>query len=398
MSSDAVRAHRERLQRFAALPDIANLGALVAEAARLYPQRAIIDFFEDGESLTAAALHELSDRFANGLAAIGLRKGDHVGVMLPNRLEYPVTYLAIAKLGAVMVPINPRYTARELHYVLTDAQVGALVIDAEHLPLFDSLVDRPAALENPRVVVRGAAALEGSRSWEALCAGGAPSFAPSVPVTKDDLLTILYTSGTTGFPKGCLLPQDYWLMLARATCAWTELPVTRMLLQNPFHYMNCQFVLPTALMLGATLHVAARPSASKFIPWIKQLGIEWCVFPEIVLKQPEAADDARTQLKLALLAAVSPGGQVEIERRFKVPARELYGMSEIGAGLAMPVHVTDMPGSNSVGIEMLLRRATIRGEDGAPVKPGEPGELWMAGRGIMKGYFNKPEANADAFR
>jgi len=153
-----------------------------------------------------------------------------------------------------------------------------------------------------------------------------------------------------------------------------------------------------ALARDATLFIARRPSATRFLPWIKQHGIEWCVFPEIVLRQPEQADDAATQLKEVLLAAVSPTGQREIERRFKVHARELFGMSEIGPGLAMPMGCTDMTGEGSVGIPMLHRRGTIRDEAGNPVPDGERGELWMAGRGMMRGYHNKPEATAEAFR
>jgi acyl-coenzyme A synthetase/AMP-(fatty) acid ligase len=398
MSDAAVRAVRARLLAWGSAPFCATIPELVGVAASGNPDLPACVFFEDDEILTRGALEEDSSRLANALTAIGVGKGTVVGVMLPNRREYPITWVALAKIGAVMVPINPRYTERELGYALNDSGASYLVIDEEHVPLLRSLADRPAALNDEHVVVRGRPVLPGSRTWSALCAGGAAAFAPAQPVTGDDIINIQYTSGTTGFPKGCLLPQDYWLVMARATMAWMEQPAKRMFAQNPFHYMNCQFMLLVALANDATLYIARRPSATKFLPWIKQYGIEWCVFPEIVLRQPERPDDATTQLKEVLLAAVSPSGQQEIERRFKVRARELYGMTEIGPGLAMPIGCTDMTGSGSVGIEMLYRRATIRDGSGQPVRDGERGELWMAGRGMMKGYHDKPDANAESFR
>ncbi|MCC6664152.1 MAG: AMP-binding protein [Polyangiaceae bacterium] len=398
MSDAAVRAMRARLLAWESTPFYATIPELVAHAAARRPELPACVFIEDDETVTRAALDAESSRLANALAAIGVDRGTVVGVMLPNRREYPITWVALAKIGAVMVPINPRYTERELGYALGDSGASFLVIDEEHVPLFQSLTNRPAALTDEHVVIRGRPVLPGSRAWTALSQGGAPSFSPARPVGGDDIINVQYTSGTTGFPKGCLLPQDYWLVMARATIAWMEHPATRMFAQNPFHYMNCQFMLLMALARDATLFIARRPSATRFLPWIKQHGIEWCVFPEIVLRQPELPDDATTQLKEVLLAAVSPTGQREIERRFKVRARELFGMTEIGPGLAMPFDCTDMTGAGSVGIEMLHRRATIRDENGNPVPDGERGELWMAGRGMMHGYFNKPQANANSFR
>ena len=210
-----------------------SMGALLAASAAADPDRPAVVFFKAGETLTRRDLHRRSARLAHGLRAAGVRPGDAVAVMLPNRAEYPVTWLALVRLGAAMVPLNPRYTAREVAWVLGDAGCTHLVVDAAHLPLVASLPDLPAALENAHVVVRGdPGPLPGARSWQALHDGGADTLEDAAG-TGADLAGIQCTSGTTGFPKGCLLPPDYWPMMGAATAAWLEpAGVSRMLVRT----------------------------------------------------------------------------------------------------------------------------------------------------------------------
>ena len=399
MASEVLEAHLARNRGFERPAYPATIPALLRRAAERYGDAPACTFFEDDETLSFRQLDALSGRLANGFADLGVGHGDHVGVMLPNRMEYPLTWMALAKIGAVMVPINPRYTRHELDFALADSDAGFLVIDEAHLPLLAALGDRPAALEDTRVVVRGRAVPAGGRTWAALLEGGAEAFTPAALIAGGDPTTILYTSGTTGLPKGCIHSQDYWLVMSRQIPAATEAPVSRLLVQNLFHYMNCQHLMVSALNIGAALYVARQPSGSGFIPWLKRLGIEFCIFPEFVLKQqPEAADDAATSLKEVMLAGCAPSSQVEMERRFRVPACEIYGMTEIGGSLRMPASCRDMVGSGSVGLPMLFREHSVRDSEGAPVPVGTVGELWVRGHGLMAGYHRRPEANAEQFR
>ena len=399
MASAVLEAHLARNRGFERAAYPATLPALLRRAAERYGDAPACVFFEDEESLSFRQLHALSGRLANGFTNLGVRHGDHVAAMLPNRMEYPVTWMALARIGAVMVPINPRYTWHELQFALADSGADFLVIDEAHLPLLAALDDRPSTLDDGRIVVRGHAALPGGRTWAALCEGGADDFTPAASVTASDPTTILYTSGTTGLPKGCVHPQDYWLVMIRQIPAATEASVSRLLVQNLFHYMNCQHLLVSALNIGATLYIARQPSGSGFIPWLKRHGIEFCIFPEFVLKQqPEASDDAATDLKEVMLAGCAPSSQVEMERRFRVPACEIYGMTEIGGSLRMPASCRDMVGSGSVGLPMLFREHSVRDAEGGIVPAGEVGELWVRGRGLMTGYHRRPEANAEQFR
>ncbi|WP_374449137.1 class I adenylate-forming enzyme family protein [Stella sp.] len=386
-----------RLRRLEREPFYATMGELLADAARRDPDRLAVVFFERGEQLTYAGLDRAVDRAANAFRALGVRHGDRVAVMLPNRIEYPITWLALARLGALMIPINNGYTPREIAYALTDGGAGFAVVDATCMPTFVAAPERPGDLTDDRIVVVGPSPVPGTRSWTGLMETASDRFTPAWPVGGDDPVGIQYTSGTTGLPKGCLLPQSYWLLLARGATARTTVPARRLLVQNLFFYMNAQFLLLTALNTGATLLMAERPSASRFIGWIKEHGANWCIFPEVVLKQPAAADDARTPLAGVAIAAFSRDGHRELERRFRVPAREIFGMTEIGPGTYMPFEIEDMVGSGSIGAPSIFRRARIRDAEGRPVAPGEPGELQVAGPSMMKLYVNKPEATAGSF-
>jgi long-chain acyl-CoA synthetase len=123
----------ERRRRIEEEPLPANIGALLDEAAAAAPTRVAMNFFESGETFTYGELQARVNRLAGGLAGLGIGKGTHVGVMMPNIAAMPTTWLALARLGAVMVPMNIAYTAREVQYVLEDAEVTWLLIHEDCL-------------------------------------------------------------------------------------------------------------------------------------------------------------------------------------------------------------------------------------------------------------------------
>ena len=282
--------------------------------------------------------------------------------------------------------------------MLSDSGAAALIIEDNCLSTLSESTDRAADLEDSRIIIVGETKQRGMRRWSDLIAGGKSSHAPVELVWRHDLLNIQYTSGTTGFPKGCMLSHDYWLVLSRTSLAVDGEPATRLLTAQPWFYMDPPWHFLKALWSGASVYCARRPSLSRYISWVKKYKIEWCQFPKLAIQQPEEADDGETHLKHAFLSGWRGDAEVAFERRFKVIGRDIFGMTEIGMGIGMPVDAVDMIGKGSCGLPLAWRQARICNSDGQEVGPGEVGELEIAGRSILQGYWNKPEATATAFR
>lgn len=395
---EVFRLAEERRRRTESAPVPPNIATLLDDAVAKAGDEQACLFFEDDQGMSHRELRDSVRALASALNRLGVAKGSPVGVMLPNAIEFPITWLAIGTLGAVMVPINIGYTGDELSYVLNDSEAEYLVIDETCLPTFEGMPNRPAALRDDRIVVRGGAEADRYHGWSALAASGDSAFSVDWDVGPDDLLNIQYTSGTTGFPKGCMLSQRYWLLIGRTLSMQDDPPLRRILVAQPFYYMDPQWMLIWALFVGGTIFVARRASASRFMDWARTWRAEYCIFPEVVMKQPPSAADRDHCLRRVNIFGWSRQAHMEAEDRFGFVAREAYGMTEIGAGLYTPVEATHMVGSGTCGIPAPYRECAVFDDDGSRVAPTEIGELWVRGDSIFKGYYRKPEANADSFR
>ena len=395
--STRVRPYDERRREIEATPLPPSIGALIDELAASVPDHVAWNFFDEGETITYAALRREVNRLANGLRAIGVRKGSHVGVMLPNIAAFPLTWLALARLGAVMIPVNVRYTERELHYVLDDGEADFIVIDASLLSILENVPHPLPRLTAQHVVVVGDTPNR-YRSWsDVRNTGGADAPAGTEAGFLDDLLNIQYTSGTTGFPKGCMLTQRYWLIIGKVN-AWRDGRIYRNILSStPFFYMDPQWLLMMTFFQRATLYVAERQSASRFMDWVRRYDIDFTLLPNVILKQPPSPDDRKNALVRVNIYGFSKADHAALEERYDVIAREAFGMTEIGNATFMPIEETGMVGSGSCGVASPFRECRVADENGNPLPDGETGELLVRGPGILQGYYRKPEANKASF-
>ncbi len=386
----------ERARRIEREPLPRNIAALLDEAAGQAPDHPALVFIDSGETLTYHALRADVGRLAGGLLSIGIRKGTHIGIMLPNIPEWPLTWLAVARIGAVAVPVNTRYTGRELHYALDDAEAEYLVIHDSLLPVLAAMPQLLPRLVADRIIVVGNVGA-GHRRWSDLLEQ--PSEGPlSVDQPAlDDLVNIQYTSGTTGFPKGCMLTQRYWLQLAKTHSACDDRCYPRVLASTPFFYMTPQWLLLMAFIQRGALYVAARQSASRFAEWLRAYRINFCLFPGPAYKQPPSPLDRDNAIVRVNTYGFPKQNQADLERRFDFVAREAFGMTEIGAGLFVPIEAEDMVGSGSCGVPTPFRECRIADTQGNTLPAGQVGELLVRGPGMLVGYYRKPEATAAAF-
>jgi crotonobetaine/carnitine-CoA ligase len=332
----------ERRRRIESEPLPSNIAALIDEAADAAGDRMAWNFFESGETITYADLRRRVHGLARGLAAIGVKKGTHVAVMLPNVAAFPLTWLAIGTLGAVMIPVNVGYQPRELRFVLDSGDAEYAVVDEACWPMLEGCIaEGGLRVARRNVVVRGKGAA-GLHDWDALAQPSDEAYVPPTPVELDDLLNIQFTSGTTGFPKGCMLTQRYWLTSGKVNAFRDGRRYERILASTPFYYMDPQWLLLMTFYQRGTLFVATRQSTSRFTSWLREHRVQFCLFPFLVYKNPPSSDDPLDDLIRGNVYGVAPGVHAKIEERFDFCAREAFGMTELGSAMFMPIEATDM--------------------------------------------------------
>lgn len=388
----------QRRREVEATPLPSSIPELLRRARRLYGDDEAICFFEDGDVLTFRQLSDRVRQTAQGLARIGVQHGSRVAVMLSNRVEFPVLWLAIAELGAVICPLITSHTAREVAFVLEDAKITHLVIEHAFRAVLADLGEETTR-HLARVVAVGDRPSEGAiLDLDELVEGCDTAFEPERPPGLDDVMSIQYTSGTTGLPKGVVLTQRYWLLAGVSTALmWREAGIRSALSDHPFFYMDSQWMLVLGLYFGGRTDFCRKMSVRKFPAWMRERRRDVAYLPDPLLGEPEGPDDAGLQAKVYLAYAYTRDMVIEAERRFRTPVRECYGMTEIGLGLMVPLRIDDEAILGTCGFPGPWRECRVVDENLADVPDGQSGELLVRGPGICQGYLNRPDTNARTF-
>ena len=377
-------------------------------------------FHSFGQTLTYADVDRQSRNFAAYLQKkLGVKKGDRVAVMMPNLLAFPVAFLGIIRAGAAQVNVNPLYTPRELEHQLKDAGVKIMVVFAgssttvaevmASTPLETVITAGPgdgstARLPGPPVDPRLTRALALA---DVLVEGAALTFDP-VDLDGDDLLFLQYTGGTTGLSKGAALShrnliantEQFKAAMGSDPPASHDVIVTAIPLYHIFALM-VNFI--TYFSVGADNWLVANPrDMDGFVQTLNQakptvfMGVN-TLYAGLVA-HPKITEVDFSNLRLsggggaAVIAAVSAKWQ-EITGQI---IREGYGLSETSPVLTFnPMYLTEFSGNT--GLPVPSTDIRLLDDEGREVAIGQPGEICAKGPQVMRGYWDKPEANAAAF-
>ena len=375
-----------------------TVGMLIEDSA----ERGDATFLQFGnERVSYEQLNASSNRAANALRELGVRVGDKVCVMMNNAPEYLYVWFGLAKLGAVMVPVNVHLRGFGLAYVLHHCDAKTLVVQDEFLEPCRKVLGQPNI---QHVMASGDA--EAPVSLQAAMAQAEASRNFDLFAKEEEVLGILYTSGTTGPSKGAMLSHfsylntgrifvEYMVRAGKDDVLFTTLPL--------FHCNAQQLTTMGSLISGARMALEPAFSASKF--WEQIRRHRATVFNYIgamltmIYKQPERADDADNSIRVTLGGAAPKEIWREFERRFGVQIIEAFGLTETATVSHCNPYESVRLGS--VGKPLPYLEARIVDENDQPVAADTPGEIVVRSKrphAVMEGYYKMAEKTAEAMR
>jgi crotonobetaine/carnitine-CoA ligase len=366
--------------------------------AQMTPDARFVTFLD--EHVTFAAFVARAERAAAALAALGARRGSKVAVLLPNCLEFLDVWFGSALLGAALVPVNTGLKGDGLRYVLEHSEADVLVADAPLTAEVDAaLVAGAGPLHR---LVRGPA--DGAwQPWEQVYRGEHPAVQRAI-LSPGDLASVLYTSGTTGLPKGVMNCHNAFAVAGyEFTRNYVEVRDDDVLYTSlPLFHVNAQMLTTMgSIIAGRPMVLAPRFSASRFFDDLRAHNAT--VFNYIgamltmIFKQPARPGDADNPVRLTVGGAAPANLWPEFEKRFGLEIQEIYGLTETATFC-----VGSRPGAAQVGklgTPVSWADVAVRARDGDSAPDGEPGEIVVRSRrphALFQGYYKNPQATAAA--
>ena len=391
---------------------VLNLVERVRQTALEQPEKHAYHFL--GRDTTYGEFEETVSRFAAGLQQLGVEKGDHVAFLLGNTPHFLISLYATMRIGATAIPVNPMYTQDEIAYIIQNGDVKAVIALDLLLPLVEVGVKVLPQVENyiicettqdigEKVNTLSNSAKEKTKLFSQILGSTVESVDP-VKVEEDDTAIILYTSGTTGYPKGAMLTHRNLYSNARDVGHYLSMtPEDRVIATLPvFHVFALTVVVNAPLLQGATVLLAPRFSPSEIYDLAEsQKATVFAGVPTMYnfLYQFDGDADKFAALRLAVSGGAPLPVQVlhDFEAKFKVKVSEGYGLSEASPVTCFnPLDRERKAGSIGMSISNVENK--VVDEFGNEVPVGEVGELIVRGPNVMKGYYKMPEDTANAIR
>lgn len=410
-----VGQHRLRVWKNApaTLRDVFLAGQRFADRVYIEYRGEKLGYAEHTRQVVALA-HALTGQF-------GIRRGDRVALAMRNYPEWAVTFWAVTAIGAVLVPVNAWLTERELRHVIGDCGARLLVADRQRAEAIAPWA-RETALE-AIVVARGDGRPAGTRDFAELVRPGAQSGLPAAQIGPDDDATIFYTSGTTGLPKGALgthrnicssvFAGGYMALRglirrggsAEDMARMAQFPQTGLLAVPFFHVTGCVGGLLNMYAGGGRLLLLHKWDAGVALECIEKERVNFFVgVPTMAWQLLEQQSTARREL--SSLNSIAYGGAPAAPELFRrlhellpgVSPSTGYGITETTATVASFAAEDYGRHPDAAGAPLPVCELRFVDPDGRDVPPGALGEIWVRGPGVVKGYWNNPEATALSFQ
>lgn len=383
--------------------DNLTMGHVVRRAAAQYPHRRAV-IYED-RVYTYAEYNARVNRAAHALAGLGVEFGDHVAILGRNSVEYLELCHASAKIGAVFGTINWRLAPREISFIVTDGDSKVLVIEAGFQDTVARVLDELAGVT--LVVFDGEVTLSGALRYEDLVAAASDA-EPAAEVGGDDEALIMYTSGTTGLPKGAVLTHGNvcWDAVSYLTYA-PPMPYDCLLVGMPMNHVSGLHIQTTSFLIRGLPLVVMRQwdpaEACRLIQHHRVTVATILVTPlQQLLDYPELGGYDLSSLRLVLSAAAKYTRDLPIRTMHELGLDRFlfaYGLTEA----APLVTVTEFSGEalareNTLGFPVWYNDVRIVDEQDQDVPDGEVGELLVRGPNVFKGYYKRADTNAEVLR
>lgn len=390
-----------------------NLSTVLHETAKRLPQKPAYYFMD--EASTYAELDGAITKFASGLEQLGVKKGDHVALLLGNSPYFVIGLYGAMRLGATVIPINPIYTPDEIGYILNNGDVNTIISLDLLVPLAEKMhhllpkVENYIICDTPQGKESGIDPTQLTiypklKAFTGVLATGDLQY-QGPELNEDDLAIILYTSGTTGKPKGAMLTHKNLYSNARDVGTYLHMSEDdRVITTLPMFHVFCLTVsLNAPLLRGATILIDPKFSPKEIFRLTKEY--EATIFAGVptmynfIYQYPEGDPEDLKSLRLCISggAAMPVALLKSFEEKFNVMISEGYGLSEAAPVTCFnPLDRPRKPGS--IGQSIVHVENKVVDELGEEVPVGQSGELIVRGPNVMKGYYKMPEETAATIR
>jgi len=376
-----------------------NIGSLLPRHA-LHRSEHTAVVFEDCR-LNFREFNARVNRLANALISLGVKKGDKLATILPNGLNLLETYWAVAKIGAVVVPLSSLLREKALAALIRDSDTETIIASPDFAESLATVQAECSHVANDRVILTGPTRTRGFQSYEGLAQRSSETEPAATEITDDDLYNIIYSSGTTGTPKGIVhthFIRSIYCMLFAST--FRMRPESVVLHSGSIVFNGAFVTLMPAMFVGATYVLQKGFDARTFIETVERERVTHVMMvpSQIValLNSPHFSADALRSLEM--IGTV--GAPLHLEHKEKLnrslPDRfyELYGLTEGFMTVLDKTHYAAKP--TSVGLPQPFFEMRIVNERGKDLGPGEIGEIVGRGPALMPGYYKRPDLTSQA--